>query len=148
MVSTCGRSLPLQMCYPDLQRPVPPRNSDLWVTWPVGGPDSCSPLPRIQFGRWIYRGAPPKARQHQHPKVPHQEDLMEVQCPRQHTSTGANGCAHSKPLDRWTEFFFFYFYLIFPFIFYGHFLIIYFIYFPMVHSFRGGGCKDPLQPHA
>jgi len=55
MVGTCGRYLPLQMCYPDLQRPVPPRNSDLWVTWPVGfprinpqvlvgDPDSCSPL--------------------------------------------------------------------------------------------------------
>jgi len=50
-----GGYLPLQMCYPDLQRPVPPRNSDLWVTWPVGfpqinpqvlvgDPDSCSPL--------------------------------------------------------------------------------------------------------
>ena len=28
------------------------------------------------------------------------------------------------------------------------FLIIHFTYFPMVCSFRGGGCKDPLQPHA
>jgi len=46
---------------PDLQRPVPPRNSDLWVTWPVGflrinpqvlvgDPDSCSPLSRAAFG--------------------------------------------------------------------------------------------------
>jgi hypothetical protein len=66
---------------------------------------------------------------------------MEVQCPRQCTSTGADGCA---PLDGWMykkkKFFLF--------IFNGHFLIIYFIYFPMVHSFKGGGCKDPLQPHA
>ena len=55
MVGTCDRYLPLQMCYPDLWRPVPFRNSDLWVTWPVGfprinpqvlvdDPDSCSPL--------------------------------------------------------------------------------------------------------
>ena len=61
MVGTCGRYLPLQMCYPDLQRPVPPRNSDLWVTWPVGfpqinpqvlvgDPDSCSPLNGIFAG--------------------------------------------------------------------------------------------------
>src|ERR1700674_226621 len=28
------------------------------------------------------------------------------------------------------------------------FFIIYFTYFPMVRSFRGGGCKDPSQPHA
>ena len=55
MVGTCDRYLPLQMCYPDLWRPVPFRNSDLWVTCPVGfpqinpqvlvdDPDSCSPL--------------------------------------------------------------------------------------------------------
>ena len=55
MVGTCDRYLPLQMCYPDLWRPVPFRNSDLWVTWSVGfprinpqvlvgDPDLCSPL--------------------------------------------------------------------------------------------------------
>jgi len=32
-VGTHGGYLPLQMCYPDL-----------WVTLPVGDPDSCSPL--------------------------------------------------------------------------------------------------------
>ena len=55
MVSTCDRYLSLQMCYPDLWRPVPFRNSDLWSTWPMGfpqinpqvlvsDPDLCSPL--------------------------------------------------------------------------------------------------------
>jgi len=64
MVGTCGRYLPLQMCYPNLQRPVPHRNSDLWVTWPVGflqinpqilvdDSDSCSPLAQaIELPMW------------------------------------------------------------------------------------------------
>ena len=53
MVGTCDRYLPLQMCYPDLWRPVPFRNSDLWVTWPVGDSDSCSPLSWSQL-RWRF----------------------------------------------------------------------------------------------
>ena len=55
-------------------------------------------------------------------------------------------------MDGWTEknffFFLFIYYLLLNFYFLWTFLIIYFTYFLMVHSFRGGGCKDPLQPHA
>src|SRR5882762_7340054 len=53
-----------------------------------------------------------------------------------------------RATDRQKIFFFFYFLFLINSYFLWTFLIIYFIYFPMVHSFRGGGYEDPLQPHA